>query len=110
MSVLLVLTTVTLMLPVPTLLVASPVPVTRDTLEMVSHVQVSFTFLLIETLSNVMFLSVPLVLTTVTLTLPVPTLLVASPAPVTKVTLELMALVQVNYIPEVDPEGFQHFD
>jgi hypothetical protein len=34
MSVLLVLITVTLMLPVPTLLVASTVPVTRDTLEM----------------------------------------------------------------------------
>jgi hypothetical protein len=33
MSVLLVLVTVTLMLPVPTLLVASPVHVTRDTLE-----------------------------------------------------------------------------
>jgi hypothetical protein len=42
MSVLLVLTTVTLMLPVPTLLVASPVPVTRDTLEMVPLVQVSY--------------------------------------------------------------------
>jgi hypothetical protein len=41
MSVLLVLITVTLMLPVPTLLVASPVPVTRDTLEMESHVWVS---------------------------------------------------------------------
>jgi hypothetical protein len=41
MSVPLVLTTVTLMLPVPTLLVASPVPVTRDTLEMGSHVRVS---------------------------------------------------------------------
>ena len=33
--------TVTLMLPVPTLLVASPVPVTRDTLEMGSHAWVS---------------------------------------------------------------------
>jgi hypothetical protein len=43
MSVLLVLITVTLMLPVPTLLVASPVPVTRDTLEMESHVRVSGT-------------------------------------------------------------------
>jgi hypothetical protein len=41
MSVLLVLITVTLMLPVPTLLVASPVPVTRNTLEMGSHVRVS---------------------------------------------------------------------
>jgi hypothetical protein len=41
MSVLLILKTVTLMLPVPTLLVASSVPVTRDTLEMVSLVQVS---------------------------------------------------------------------
>jgi hypothetical protein len=40
MSVLLVLTTVTLMLPVPTLLVTSPVPVTQDTLEMESHVAV----------------------------------------------------------------------
>ena len=37
---LLVITTVTPMLPVPTLLVASPVPVTRDTLEMVSRVWV----------------------------------------------------------------------
>jgi hypothetical protein len=36
-----VLITVTLMLPAPTLLLASPVPVTRDTLEMGSHVQVS---------------------------------------------------------------------
>ena len=35
------LITVTLMLPVPTLLVASPVPVTRDTLEMGSHAWVS---------------------------------------------------------------------
>ena len=41
MSVLLVLLTAILMLPVPTLLVASPVPVTRDTLEMGSHVEVS---------------------------------------------------------------------
>ena len=40
-SALLVLITVTLMLPVPTLLVASPVPVTRDTLEMGRHVGVS---------------------------------------------------------------------
>ena len=38
---LLVITIVALMLPVPTLLVASPVPVTRDTLEMGSHVWVS---------------------------------------------------------------------
>ena len=38
---LLVITTVTLMLPVPTLVVASPVPVTRDTLEMESYVWVS---------------------------------------------------------------------
>jgi hypothetical protein len=37
MNVLLVLITVTLMLPVSTLLVASLVPVTRDTLEMGSH-------------------------------------------------------------------------
>jgi hypothetical protein len=43
MSVLLMLVTVTLMLPVPTLLVASPAPVTRDTLEMGSHVWVSVT-------------------------------------------------------------------
>ena len=41
MSVLLVLLTVTLMLPVPTLLVASSVPVTRDTLEMERGAQVS---------------------------------------------------------------------
>ena len=40
MSVLLMLITATLMLPVPTLLVASPVPVTRDTLEMESHVHI----------------------------------------------------------------------
>ena len=33
--------TATLMLPVPTLLAASPVPATRDTLEMGSHVGVS---------------------------------------------------------------------
>ena len=37
----LVITTVTPMLPVLTLLVASPVPVTRDTLEMGSHAWVS---------------------------------------------------------------------
>jgi hypothetical protein len=37
-----VLTTVTLMVPVPTHLVASPAPVTRDTLGMVPHVQVSY--------------------------------------------------------------------
>jgi hypothetical protein len=42
MNVLLVLTTVTLMLPVPTLLVASPVLVTRDTLGMIPLVQVSY--------------------------------------------------------------------
>ena len=41
MSVLLMLITVTLMLPVPTLLVASPVPVTRDTVVMGPHVEVS---------------------------------------------------------------------
>ena len=41
MCVLMAVITVTLMLPVPTLLVASPVPVTRDTLEMGSHVWVS---------------------------------------------------------------------
>ena len=40
MSVMLTIT-VTLMLPVPTLLVASTVPVTRDTLEVGSHVGVS---------------------------------------------------------------------
>ena len=40
MSVLLVLLTVTLMLPVPTLLVASSVAVAGDTLEMGSHVEV----------------------------------------------------------------------
>ena len=38
---LLVITTAILMLLVPTLLVASPVPVTRDTLEMESHAWVS---------------------------------------------------------------------
>ena len=38
---LLVITTVVLMLLVPTLLVASPVPVTRDTLEMGYHAWVS---------------------------------------------------------------------
>ena len=41
MSVLLMLITVTPMPSVPTLLVASPVPVTRDTLEMESHAWVS---------------------------------------------------------------------
>ena len=40
MSVLLTLTTVTLMLPVPTLLGASPVPVTMDTLGIESTVLV----------------------------------------------------------------------
>ena len=35
--------TATLMLPVPTLVVASPVPVTRDTLEMESDALVSGT-------------------------------------------------------------------
>ena len=40
MSVLLTPLTVTLMLPVTTLLVASPVPVTRDSLEMDRHAQV----------------------------------------------------------------------
>ena len=38
---LMLIITVTLMLPVPTLLVASPVPVTRDTVVMRSHVGVS---------------------------------------------------------------------
>ena len=38
MNVLFGLITVPLMLPVPTLLAASPVPVTRDTVEMVSSV------------------------------------------------------------------------
>ena len=45
---LLVITTVTLMLPVPTLLVASPVPVTRDTLEMGSYAQVFLFFIILE--------------------------------------------------------------
>ena len=43
MSVLLVLLSVILMLTVPTLLVASPVLVTKDTLEMDLHVLVSET-------------------------------------------------------------------
>jgi hypothetical protein len=113
MSVLPIFTTVMKMLPVPTLLlVASPVPVMRDLLEVEPHAQVSCSLLLPEnaianyTMSSQILMSVLLVFTTVTLMLPVPTLLVASPAPVTRDTLELVALVQVNYIPEVDPGGF----
>jgi hypothetical protein len=48
MSALLVLTTVTLTLPVPTLLVASPVPVTRDLLEVEPHAEVRCSFSLLN--------------------------------------------------------------
>ena len=94
MSALLVLITVILMLPVPTLLlVASPVPVTRDTLEMERGAQVSSASngnmqLIPCTLQILM--SVLLMPITVILMLPVPTLLlVASPVPVTWDTLNM---------------------
>ena len=94
------LTTVTLMLHVPTLLGASPVDVTKVTLEMESLVKVcivkqtfrySFAWMSCQILTSVPVLS----LTTVTLMLHVPTLLGASPVYVTKVTLEMASLVKV---------------
>ena len=93
------LITVTLMLSVPTPLVASPVPVTRATVEMDSPVWVSSSSGLghidsVEILLQIL-MSVPLVLITVTLMLSVPTPLVASPVPVTRATVEMESLVQV---------------
>jgi hypothetical protein len=87
------------MLSVPTLLVASPVPVTRDTLEMGSHVWVCGIIQALQyfnAYNSQILMRVLLVLTTVTLMLLVPTLLVASPVPVTKDTLEVVPHVQVH--------------
>ena len=88
-------TTVTLMLHVPTLLGASPVHVTKDTLEMEPFVTVRATdsnsvsskscTLLYQILMSVLMLP----LTTVTLMLCVLTLLGTSPVHVTKDTLEM---------------------
>ena len=89
-----VVITVTLMLAAPTLLVVSPVLVTRATLEMDSTVQVSSNsfppecnvshFAILQIL-----MSVQSVLIAVTLMLPVPTPLVASLVCVTRVTVEM---------------------
>ena len=91
MNVLLKLTTATLMPPVPTLLVASPVPVTRDTLEMECGVGVSGASDEINTIKPILqiLMSVLLELITAILMPLVPTLLVASPVPVTKDTVEM---------------------
>ena len=78
MNVKLMLITVTLMLPVPTPLVVSHVPVTRATVEMDSPVQVRV--ILVTIFSSKHFqqtlMNVKLMLITVTLMLPVPTPLV----------------------------------
>ena len=99
MSVPLVLITVTRMLSVPTPLVASPVPVTRATVEMESTVWVSSSPGLghidsVEIKFQI-FMSVPLVIITVTLMLSVPTPLVASPVPAMMATVEMDLIVQV---------------
>ena len=92
------LITVTLMLTVPTPLVASPVPVTWATVEMDSPVWVSGSFLyeLKLILSFQILMSVPLMLITVTLMLTVPTPLVALPVPVTWATVEMALAVLVS--------------
>ena len=102
MSVPLVLITVTRMLSVQTPLVASPVPVTRATVEMDSPVRVSSSPGLghidsVEIKFQIL-MSVPLVLITVTRMLSVPTPLVASPVPVTRATVEMDLIVQVYII------------
>ena len=104
MSVPLVLITVTLMLSVPTPLVASPVPVTRDTEEMDAIVRVNSSPGFMGHIDSVgirlqILMSVPLVLITVTLMLSVPTPLVASPVPVTWDTEEMDAIVWVSSPP-----------
>ena len=103
MSVLLVLLTVILMLPAPTLLVASPVPVTRDTLEMGSHVEASVpisTCVYYFNMNNIVrqILMSVLILLIAILMLPVPTLLVASHVPVTRDTLRMGSHVGVSVV------------
>ena len=96
------LTTVTLMLHVTIFLGASPVDVTKVTLEMGSLVKVCILIkktIGITYMSCQILMSVPVLpLTTVTLMLHVPTLLGASPVDVTKVTLEMEPLVKVHPI------------
>ena len=98
MSVLLAPITVTLMLPVSTPLVASPVPVTRDTLELERDVWVSSADNAINALSPFFQISMSVLLELITaiLMLLVPTLLVVSPVPVTRDTLELERGVWVS--------------
>ena len=71
------------------LLVASPVPVTRDTLEMGSHVEVSIVICIRYNNSADINECTSRIANCHTIMLPVPTLLVASPVPVTRDTLEL---------------------
>jgi hypothetical protein len=99
------LTTVVTMLPARTLLVASPVTVTRDTpaQEMVSLVQVSYSphSMHFYVIVLQILMSVLLMLTTVVTMLPARTLLVASPVTVTRDTpaQEMVSLVQVSLFP-----------
>ena len=91
MSVLLELITAILMLLVPTLLVVSPVPVIKDTLELERGVWVSGASNAINAIKPILqiSMSVLLKLITVILMLLVSTLLVASPVPVTRDMLEM---------------------
>ena len=86
-----------------TLLGASPVPVTKDTLEMEELVMVSY-YTCIDNKSSIeaqMLMSVSLIIIVIP-TLTVPTLLEASPVPVTKATLEMEGLVMVSYYTCID--------
>ena len=79
------------MLSVPTILVVSPAPVIRDTLEMEYCAGVSGASDAINPIKPILqiLMSVLLTLTTAILMLSVPTLLVASPVPVTRDSLEM---------------------
>ena len=86
-----------------TLLEASPVPVTKDTLEMEELVMVSY-YTCIDNKSSIeaqMLMSVSLIIIVIP-TLTVPTLLEASPVPVTKATLEMEGLVMVSHYTCID--------
>ena len=90
-------TTALLMLPVETILVASPVPVTRDTLELERGVWVSGVSNAINAIQPIfqILMSVLLQVITVILMLSVSTLLVASPVPVIRDMLEMESHAQV---------------
>ena len=94
------LTTVMSMLTVPTLLVTSPVPATRDTMEMASIVMVSsLQYLCYNTFSlfsQQILMNALKVAITVTPMQYAPTLLVASHVPVTRDTVGMVSSVLVS--------------